>query len=124
MKRSRCGPGSALLEREPARHGGPVVSRLAGGDPRFRAPIEKFVGRLTERMEAMQASWDAEDLEELGQLAHWLKGAAGTVGFDAFSGPAATLELLAREGKLSEIEASLEELRDIASRIVLPEDPA
>ena len=42
------------------------------------------------------------------------------VGFDPFTGPAATLELLAREGKESEIEACIEELRGLAERVVVP----
>jgi YesN/AraC family two-component response regulator len=97
----------------------PLVSRLAS-NPRFHATIAKFVCRLEEKLEAMQACWDAGDLEELAKLAHWLKGSGGTVGFDAFGGPAKTLELLAKEGKESEIEASLLELRQLAERVVVP----
>ena len=95
---------------------GPVVSRLAG-NPRFQATIEKFASRLEEKLLAIEASWESEDLEVLAGLAHWLKGAAGTVGFDAFTGPAAHLELLAREGKTGEIETSIQELRDLAARL-------
>ena len=77
--------------------------------------------RLEEKLEAMQASWEARDFEELAKLAHWLKGSAGMVGFDAFGEPAATLELLAKERKESEIEASILELRRLADRIVVRE---
>jgi HPt (histidine-containing phosphotransfer) domain-containing protein len=68
----------------------------------------------------MEASWEVRDLEELASLAHWLKGSAGTVGFDAFSGPAKTLEILAKEGKEAEIEGAIQELRGLAERIALP----
>ena len=101
----------------------PLVSRLAS-NPRFQATIEKFVHRLEDKLEAMQACWEAGDFEELARLAHWLKGAGGTVGFDAFGEPAKNLELLAKERKEGEIEASIWELRRLADRIVLasPDD--
>ena len=101
----------------------PLVSRLAS-NPRLQATIEKFVHRLEEKLEAMQACWEAGDFEELARLAHWLKGAGGTVGFDAFGEPAKNLELLAKERKEGEIEASIWELRRLADRIVLasPDD--
>jgi HPt (histidine-containing phosphotransfer) domain-containing protein len=67
----------------------------------------------------METSAEAGDLEELARLAHWLKGSAGTVGFDAFTEPALNLELFAREGKQSEIEAAIQELRGLADRIVV-----
>jgi PAS domain S-box-containing protein len=104
-------------EREWAGDDTPLVSRLAS-NPRFHATIEKFVCRLEEKLEAMQACWEARDFEELARLAHWLKGSAGTVGFDGFGGPAANLELLSKERKEGEIEAVLSELRSLADRIV------
>ena len=104
--------------REWAGAGPPVESRLAS-NRRLRPVIEKFVGRLAEKLEAMEASWEAGDLEELANLAHWLKGSAGMVGFDAFSEPAGALELLAKEKKEGDIEPSIRELRELAGRIVL-----
>ena len=116
-------PGDAIAAERPEQEwtgdDTPLVSRLAS-NPRFHATIEKFVCRLEEKLEAMQACWDARDFEELAKLAHWLKGSGGTVGFDAFSAPAKTLELLAKEGKESEIEASISELRQLAERVVVP----
>jgi HPt (histidine-containing phosphotransfer) domain-containing protein len=100
----------------------PLVSRFAS-NPKLRPTIEKFVGRLEEKLEAMQACWEARDFEELARLAHWLKGSAGMVGFDGFGGPAATLELLAKERKEGEIEASICEIRSLAERIVVTSQP-
>jgi HPt (histidine-containing phosphotransfer) domain-containing protein len=71
----------------------------------------------------MEASWEAGDFEEVASLARWLKGAATMVGFDAFSGPAETLELFAEKRKEGEVEASLQELRGLAGRIVVGSDP-
>ncbi len=97
----------------------PLVSRLDASDARCRSIIENFVERLEEKLLAMEECFDAGDLEGLATLGHWLKGAAGTVGFDAFTQPAEALRLLAREGKPQEIEAALGAIREMADRIVL-----
>ncbi len=112
QRRARRGAGVADLP--------PLVSRLDAGDARCRAIIESFVERLEEKLLAMEECFDAGDLEGLATLGHWLKGAAGTVGFDAFTQPAEALRLLAREGKPEEIDAALGAIRDMADRIVLP----
>jgi PAS domain S-box-containing protein len=97
----------------------PLVSRLAG-NPRFGATIQRFVARLAERLEELEAAFEARDFAAIARLAHWLKGSAGMVGFDAFTEPAAGLELLAKEGKAAEIEAALDEIRALADRIEAP----
>ena len=68
----------------------------------------------------MDACIERRDGEELAGLAHWLKGSAGTVGFDAFTEPARNLEGLTQEGKWSEVEGALQELRALFDRIELP----
>ena len=83
--------------------------------------MHKFVPRLEAKLEAMDACFESRDSEELAAHAHWLKGAAGTVGFDAFSKPARNLEELVKQAKWSEVEGSLLELRDLFERIELPE---
>jgi len=102
----------------------PVRSRLAG-EPRYRKTIEKFVSRLDEKLEWMEARFESEQYEELAALAHWLKGSAAMVGFDAFTSPADTLELLAKEGKSDEAKAVLRQLHALAERIeIAPEGEA
>ncbi|MDJ0848643.1 MAG: ATP-binding protein [Myxococcota bacterium] len=100
----------------------PVVSRLAA-DPRLRPTLRRFAGRLVERLETMRVAHGSGDFGQLAELAHWLKGAAGTVGFDAFTEPAENLEEMARERKANEIDGALARLEDLADRIVL-EDAA
>jgi hypothetical protein len=56
------------------------------------------------------------------QLAHWLKGAGGTVGFDVFFEPALELEGLAKQGDRGAIGAALGQLDALAARIVVPDD--
>lgn len=100
----------------------PLISRLAANNPRFRPIVEKFVRRLADQLDAMSKAWDERDFEELANLAHWLKGAGGTVGFDGFTEPAFGLEQLAKARNTEEIEAAIAELRRIAGRISLSAD--
>jgi CheY-like chemotaxis protein/HPt (histidine-containing phosphotransfer) domain-containing protein len=100
----------------------PLVSRLAANNPRFRPIVEKFARRLTDQLEAMSKAWNDRNFEELAGLAHWLKGAGGTVGFDAFTEPALGLEQLAKAQNTEEVEAAIDGLRQLASRIVVSND--
>jgi HPt (histidine-containing phosphotransfer) domain-containing protein len=102
---------------------GPVTSRLAS-TPRFLPTVEKFVARLQENLAVMDSCLEHRDGEQLVGLAHWLKGSAGTVGFDAFFEPARNLETFAKESKWSEIEDSLQQLWALAERIELPDRTA
>jgi len=97
----------------------PVVSRLASNS-KFHPVIEKFIDRLDEQLAAIDLARNSQDFAELASLAHWLKGAGGTVGFDAFSEPARELETCAKEARMEGVEASIEILKQIAGRISLP----
>jgi PAS domain S-box-containing protein len=124
-RRAGAAPGAQALELEPTRpaqSGGPIVSRLAS-NPKLRPTLEKFVARVAEKLDAMQAALEARDLETLAGLGHWLKGAGGTVGFDVFTEPAETLERLARSEEVDAIGPVILELRALSHRIVLDGDP-
>ncbi len=98
----------------------PLVSRLPANNPRFQAIIQKFVGRLDEQVRAMEQAWAERNYSELANLAHWLKGSGGTVGFDAFTKPAGALEKLAKEKCDDRIEAQLLEVCQLARRVEMP----
>ncbi|MEN3365483.1 MAG: hypothetical protein V7606_2757, partial [Burkholderiales bacterium] len=106
---------SALIEHSDE----PLVSRLANR-PRLHSAIRQFTQRLDEQLDAMERAFDAQDMAGLAALAHWLKGAAGTVGYDAFTGPSAELEQWIKAGAEDEIAASLRHLRSLQRRIVEP----
>ncbi len=104
--------------------GVPVRSRLSG-NRRLRPTIRKFAARLTEQLAAFEQAFRERDFAQLEQLGHWLKGAAGTVGYDDFTEPATLLEDAARERNVSALEGSMAGLRDLASRLEVPaEEPA
>jgi PAS domain S-box-containing protein len=97
----------------------PIRSTLPMDDPEFREIVEEFVERLHQQRAAMQAAWDAGNLHELERLAHWLKGAGGTAGFDALTGLGRDLENLAKDGMVNRITDKLNELARLAARIDL-----
>ena len=98
-----------------------LTSMLPMDDPEFREIVEEFLVTLAERLLAMRSAWEFDDRDALGRLAHWLKGAAGTVGFDAFTAPARQLEFYAKQGSQEDAGHVLREIEALAGRIVMPE---
>ncbi len=98
----------------------PIESSLPANQPRFADLITRFVDRLHEQMAAIEAAWSSRDFEELAKLAHWLKGAGGTVGFDAFTEPAKEFESAAKQADAEQTERWLIELRGLVGRVVAP----
>jgi CheY-like chemotaxis protein/HPt (histidine-containing phosphotransfer) domain-containing protein len=99
--------------------GAPVRSRLAKSI-RLRPAIAKFGGRLDEQLRAFDVAFAAGDFKELAQLGHWLKGAAGTVGYDDFTEPAARLEQAAKDANAADLALALAQVRDLAARLEIP----
>lgn len=110
---------SPLSEPAESVHAEPVRSSLSLENPRFQQIAEKFEKRLGEQLKVMRTACASEELEELAQLAHWLKGSAGSVGFHAFTQPARELERYARDGRRAEAGAQLDQLDDLYQRIDL-----
>ena len=104
-------PGSAVSK--------PVVSRLAN-NLRFQPTILKFIEKLDEKVNQMQSALDTENLTELGNLAHWLKGAGGTVGYDDFTQPANDLENYAKTLQVEQAARMLEQVKSLSRAIVPP----
>jgi HPt (histidine-containing phosphotransfer) domain-containing protein len=69
----------------------------------------------------MERAHAAGNFTELTALAHWLKGAGGTVGYDDFTAPARNLETLAKAGDAQGTRAVLDELRGLEAHLVIPE---
>jgi PAS domain S-box-containing protein len=104
--------------------GEPVRSSLAH-NPRLRPTIRRFAARLDEQMRAFEHAAAARNFPELAALAHWLKGAAGTVGYNDFTEPATRLEQAAHAGAAGDLDAVMAELRALVARLESPqEEPA
>ena len=115
---------SPNVDRRNAKAGGPIYSQLPTDEPEFRSIVEDFVPQLKLKLDEMEAALAASDMTELAGLAHWLKGAGGTVGFSQFGVPSFKLETAARESNLEEAANQLRSLRDLQRRIALDDAPA
>ena len=93
-------------------------------DPDFRAIVEKFVSGLPEKLNEMISALEREDLKELGDLGHWLKGAGGTVGLNRLTEPSHDLELAAKSGRVEDCKSSLEVIVGLCAAIDLGQVPA
>ncbi len=98
----------------------PIISRLAD-HPRLRGVVRRFGLQLGERIAVVEAASARQDYEQVAELAHWLKGSAGTVGFDAFTEPARALEQAARKQDAVQLADALAVVRGLAQRVVLPD---
>ena len=96
-----------------------IVSNLPMTNPRFRGIVERFIPRLRDQLDSLQRAVEEHDFAEVAQIAHWLKGSGGTVGFTCFSEPAARLEISAKqgEGQQNEIIALIDELQQLSARV-------
>ena len=97
-----------------------IISTLPIDNPEFAEIVETFVDKLHGQIAEMQAAYEAEDLMQLAELAHWLKGTGGTVGFNCFTEPARRLELLAKQGQTEHIDEVIRELGRLAQRVAVP----
>jgi PAS domain S-box-containing protein len=117
-------PPPAPAGAAPGSPGEPVRSSLAH-NPRLRPTIRRFAARLDEQMRAFENAAAARNFPELAALAHWLKGAAGTVGYNDFTGPATRLEQAAHAGAAADLDGVMAELRALVARLESPqEEPA
>jgi HPt (histidine-containing phosphotransfer) domain-containing protein len=67
----------------------------------------------------MEAALAGNQLTELAQLAHTLKGSGGTAGFKCFTEPAAQLEQVARAGDLEQAPRLISQLEHLRQQIVV-----
>jgi len=98
----------------------PVISTLPLEDEDFREIALEFVPQLEKNLIAMDKAVDEGDFAELATLAHWLKGAGGTCGYNDFYQPCVQLEEVAKVNDANGAVQHLDQLWDIASRIVVP----
>ncbi len=99
----------------------PITSELPFDDPEFREIILGFIDKLGSEVEQLQIAWQNRDLEAVGRIAHWLKGAAGTMGFRDFTEPGLRLMNLARDEQINQIEPAIRELVAMVAAIEVPE---
>ncbi len=112
---------SPVSENDQTASTDPIPCALPLDDPEFAAIAADFVQRLDVRLEQMRQRCVEGDFVELAQDAHWLKGSGGTVGYAAFSEPAAALEAAAKRNDMADSERQLDAVFAVRQRIVVPE---
>ncbi len=106
------------LEAMPLTDTSPVVSRLAN-HPKLRNVVRRFIEQYPAKQAAMDQALASGDMGELMAQAHWLKGAGGSVGFDAFFEPAFALEKAARDSNFELATRAMARIHHIANRMTL-----
>ena len=96
----------------------PLVSRLASHAKLGRI-VARFVEQLPTKRVQMEEAAARGDMAELAALAHWLKGAGGSMGFDALFEPAKALEEAAQQDDNAAARLTLDDIRRIEARIRL-----
>jgi HPt (histidine-containing phosphotransfer) domain-containing protein len=94
-----------------------IVSRLAG-HAKLGPIAARFVGQLPGKLSQMDAAIARADMPELAALAHWLKGAGGSMGFDVLSEPAMAIEAAAKSADRAAASTVLAELHRLEHRIL------
>src|SRR5207248_1310535 len=111
--RSRRAPAARApspRRRRRGRDGRERAGRALAADAEIARLLDGFVGRLPERLGAMERALGARDLVGLADLAHQLKGAATGYGFPTITEAAAELEAVA--AARGEVERALAALAD------------
>ena len=111
---------SAAAAKEPMV---PVVSRLAP-HASLRPIIARFVELLRSRLGEIDEAMKQRDVPNLARFAHWLRGSAGSMGYDAFTEPALALEQAVKANKLERAAELLSDVHGLANRIVVPGEEA
>lgn len=94
-----------------------VFSRY-DGDPDLHELVEMFVAEMPARMAALETAFASGVMEDVRTVAHQLKGAAGSYGFDSVTPLAANVESTINSGaSIDEIRAELDALIGTCERI-------
>ncbi len=95
----------------------PIYSDL-GDDERLCDLVEMFVDEMPQRIGQLKKAFDAEDCQEIGRLAHQMKGSVGSYGFHQLTDYAARLERAVIDAEPRQtIGEILSELSDACARV-------
>ncbi|MGY8869264.1 MAG: ATP-binding protein [Pseudomonadales bacterium] len=101
----------------------PIVSTLAS-NKKFIGIVKRFVTKLELQLVQMKKALREDDFSGLSDLAHWLKGSAGSVGFDDFTEIAKELEDAAKDKDKESAESKLSSVEQLYQRALLGLEPS
>ena len=97
----------------------PMVSSLPTEDEMFREVAIEFVPQLESKLRSMDEAMQTQNYSEIATLAHWLRGAGGTCGFDGFTDPSTVLEQAAKANDLNQCRMAIDYLWYLGTQIVI-----
>lgn len=100
----------------------PIISSLSG-NKKFIGIVKRFVSKLELQIEKMNNALEDENFSELSDLAHWLKGSAGSVGFDIFTETAKELEDAAKAKDKQGVQSKLAVVEKLHQRAIVGLEP-
>ncbi|MFK7856965.1 MAG: ATP-binding protein [Granulosicoccus sp.] len=95
----------------------PVVSTLLDQNPKFFSIVEQFVSKMNLQIATLEKAFEDDDLASVADLAHWLKGSGGNVGFDEFTSLGEALEASARMKERAKIRSAIDSIKFYAARV-------
>ncbi|HVP12612.1 MAG TPA: Hpt domain-containing protein [Phycisphaerae bacterium] len=105
-------------EREPtSKDADPLFSTLLAECPELWDVVEEFVHSLPDRVMTMQDALRDGSLDQLKMLAHQLKGAGASYGYQAISARAGEIEQAAHNGSIDDLAAKIAEVTALVARI-------
>jgi HPt (histidine-containing phosphotransfer) domain-containing protein len=85
--------------------------RCAGDEALAANVVTRFLARSPAEIEELAGAMEAGDIDSVVRLAHRLKGAAATLGAEPLRAQAARIEMMGRDGDISEAGTALGGLR-------------
>lgn len=101
-----------------------IHTTLPMENPKFQKIVSDFIGKLASQVIAMDDALQCSRAAELADLAHWLKGSAGSVGFQGLTEIAKPLELSAKASDMGACAIHLQDVKALQVRLVNPLDNA
>jgi signal transduction histidine kinase/DNA-binding NarL/FixJ family response regulator len=92
-----------------------ITSNLPTTDAMIREIVQEFVDSLPDRLEAIEQALASDNLAELSRIAHALKGAGGTAGYDCLFQLGAELEQCADQGERQTANDLVKQLKTTAA---------
>jgi HPt (histidine-containing phosphotransfer) domain-containing protein len=86
-------------------------------DENFRELLEAFVDTFPEKLRSMAELFRGGKIDELGRLAHQLKGAAGGYGFPEISAAAALVQDACHDGDAARVDQAMNDLIEMLARV-------
>ena len=121
LKTSEPQLGAAKEACLPAEEVDWIHSTLPVEELEFAMIVKDFVPTVDAKLTEIKNCIDNGDFDELSKLAHWLKGAGGTCGFNDFYQPSLDLENAAKASQSEAAANHYKTLSHLAKRIWIPE---